>query len=211
MRRSPVPRPTDVEGAIPDAVLIDGARRGDRAAFDQLITRYQHRTYRLALRLTGNGADAEEVTQDAFLQVFRKLTTFRGRSRFSTWLYRVVTNAALMHRRTSRRRPTESLDQYLPEFTSNGRHKRIDIDYAAVARVEDTVKRSELTRLLFQALSRLPPGLRVAVVLRDLEEVPAAQVAAILGIDERALRQRVHRARLMLRGVLGSVAGSGPR
>ena len=147
------------------------------------------------------------MTQDAFLQVIRKLNTFRARARFSTWLYRVVTNAAFMRRRSEGRRPTESLEPYLPEFTVGGRHKRIDVDYAAAARVEETIGRADLTRILLQALSRLPANYRAAVVLRDLEEIPSPQVASILGIDEQTLRQRVHRARLMLRGLLGLLAG----
>jgi RNA polymerase sigma-70 factor (ECF subfamily) len=188
--------------AVSDAQLVDGARRGDRGSLDQLFARYRDRIYRTALRLTGNHAEAEEATQDACLQVFRRLDAFDGRSQFSTWLYRVVVNAALMRQRQARRRPVESLDDYLPDFNRDGRHKRIDVDYSAAARIEQVVERRELSALVVGALARLTPALRAAVVLYDLEELPTNQAARVLGIDAATLRQRVHRARLMLRGFL---------
>jgi len=162
--------------------------------------------YRLSLRLSGNTGDAEDILQETFLQVFRKLSSFRGESKFGTWLFRVATNAALMYRRKANSRATEPLDRYVPEFRSDGRHKRIDVDYSAAARIEATVHRRQLSRMLFDALRRLPDSYRTAVVLCDLEEMTSPDAAAILRVDPRTLRQRVHRGRLMLRGYLDSVA-----
>ena len=99
-----------------DEALAALAAAGDDLAFEALLGRYEARVYRLARRLTGDDADAQDVLQDAFLQVYRKLGSFRGESRFSTWLYRIATNAALMQRRGRKRRPAESLEAYLPRF-----------------------------------------------------------------------------------------------
>ena len=186
-------------------MLLERARAGDREALDALMTRYQSRLYRLALRLTADEHDAEDVLQDAFLQVVKKLDTFRGEAQFSTWLYRVTTNAALMKIRA--RRQAESLETCLPLFAEDGRHKNLDVDYSAAGRVEETVERRELMRLIQDALARMPAIYRVAFVLYDLEELSATDAAEIAGVDPAALRQRVHRARLMLRGYLGGVAG----
>jgi RNA polymerase sigma-70 factor (ECF subfamily) len=190
-----------------DDELVARALDGDQTAFTCLIQRYEEVTFRLVLRLTGNRADAEEVLQDAMLSAFRKLRSFRRQARFSTWLYRIAVNAALMHRRAARVRRAISLEAYLPTFTRGGRHHVIDADYAAAARIESAVSSRERTRLLLDALARLPDRYRVAVVLRDLNELPSREAAAILAIDERTLRQRVHRARLMLRGYLGALMG----
>src|SRR5712691_5034944 len=192
----------EVQGPESEAGLVKRARAGDGRAFDLLVSRYKRPVYPLSLRLCGNTHDAEDVLQEAFLQVFRKLHSFRGASKFSTWLYRVATNAALMHRRRHKGRRTESLDSYLPEFRRDGRHKRVDVDYSAAARIEATVHGHQLSKLLLDALSRLPDAYRTAVVLCDLQEMASGDAAAVLRVNAQTLRQRVHRARLMLRGYL---------
>ena len=189
-----------------DAWLVARAKGGDDDAFDQLVVRHQRVLYRLAIRLTGNRADAEDVLQDVFFQAFRRLKSFRGDSQFGTWLYRIAVNAALMRRRQSRRTRADPLETYLPQFRSDGRHRRIDVDYSAASRIEALVQRRELKKLLLDAITRLPGRYRAAVVLCDLEELPAREAARVLRVDERAVRQRVHRARLMLRGYLDVVA-----
>ena len=193
--------------AVDDGILLAQARAGDREAFAALVARYEGRVYRLALRLSGDPRDAEDVLQETFLQVFRKLATFRGEARFSTWLFRVATNAALMSRRGERRHDAEPLESCLPRFDGEGRHVRLDVDYAAAAHVEDGYEQRELARLVRAALVRLPPMYRAAVVLCDLEGLPAAEAAEVLRVTPDTLRQRRHRARLMLRGYLGRLAG----
>jgi len=104
-----------------DEQLASAAKAGDPHAFEELVERHQERVYRLALRLTGSPADAEDVLQDTFLQVHRNLDGFRGDSKFTTWLYRVTTNAALMLLRARQRRRTDSLDDHLPAFEAGGK------------------------------------------------------------------------------------------
>src|SRR5258708_3580271 len=106
--------------ALDDEALAERARAGDDAAFGALVERYQERVYRLALRLSSNPSDAEEILQETFLQVWRKIDTCRGEARFGTWLYRIATNTALMRKRAARRRPAESPEGLLPQLDHTG-------------------------------------------------------------------------------------------
>jgi len=104
-----------------DETLAAKAAAGDDGAFEAIVARYQARVFRLACRLAGD-TDAADVLQETFLQVYRHLASFRGESQFGTWLYRIATNAALMHRRGRQRRPAEPLDAFLPRFDADGQH-----------------------------------------------------------------------------------------
>ena len=193
-----------------DETLAARAAAGDHSAFEEIVTRYQSRIYRLACRLTGNDADALDVLQDTFLQVHRHLASFRGESRFGTWLYRVATNAALMHRRARARHPTESLEAFLPRFDAAGVHDATPIELQVAARADELLDRQLLADKAKEAIERLPEQYRAAFVLRDLEDMPTAEVALVLGIEPATVRQRVHRARLMLRGYLSDLVGVRP-
>ena len=192
-----------------DEALARRAAAGDRDAFALLVDRHQERVYRLALRLTRAPADAEEVLQDTFLRAYRSLGGFRGEAKFSTWLFRIATNAARMLQRGRSRRPTEPLDAYLPRFDRQGRHAR-DVDHGRAAAADDLLDRRRLARRAGAALERLPERYRTPFVLRDLEEMPTREVAAILSVSPEVVRQRVHRARLMLRGYLSHLVGVEP-
>ena len=193
-----------------DEVLAARAAAGEEPAFAELVSRYQARVYRLACRLTADEGDAKDVLQEAFLAAYRGLPTFRGESRFSTWLYRIATNAALMHRRARARRPTESLEAFLPRFDADGRHAAEPVDLAAASRADELLDRKLLAEKALAGLDRLPDIYREAFVLRDLEEMTTPEVAELLGIDPAAVRQRVHRARLLLRGYLSELVGAKP-
>jgi RNA polymerase sigma-70 factor (ECF subfamily) len=190
-----------------DDRLIARLRGGDDDAFDELVARYQDKVYGLALRLSGNPSDAEEILQDTFLQVYRKLDQFRAEARFSTWLYRVATNSALMHRRTNKRFQAEPLDDYLPRFDEEG-HIHPDLDSRRVARADELLERKELAERTLAAVAELPDLYRETFVLRDIEGLATEEVASILGIDAGAVRTRLHRARLMMRRSLGEMVGA---
>ena len=192
-----------------DETLAARAASGDDHAFEQIVERYQGRMFRLACRLTGE-TEAPDVLQETFLQVYRHLPTFRGESRFGTWLYRIATNAALMHRRARARRPAEPLDQYLPRFNARGEHAGTPAELQMAAQADELLDRQVLARKAREGLERLPDIYRDAFVLRDLEEMPTADVAHALGLEPAAVRQRVHRARLMLRGYLSDLVGVKP-
>jgi RNA polymerase sigma-70 factor (ECF subfamily) len=191
---------------IADEALVSPAAAGDEAAFEDLVRRHQERVYRLAWRLTGDEADAADVLQESFLQVFRHLGEFRGEARFTTWLFRVVTNAALMRRRARARRPADSLEAFLPRFDAAGRHAATPAQLQVTSQVEELLDRKTLAERARSGIARLPDAYRDAFVLRDLEELPTAEVASVLGIAPDAVRQRVHRARLLLRGYLNDLA-----
>lgn len=192
-----------------DEVVAARAADGDDAAFEALVARYQHRVFRLACRLTGE-TDAPDVVQEAFLQVYRHLATFRGGAQFSTWLYRIATNAGLMHRRARSRRPAEPLDAFLPRFDADGRLEATPDALRIVCRIDETLDRRELARKAQEAVDRLPDLYREAFVLRDLEELSTAEVAQVLDVEPATVRQRVHRARLLVRGYLSDVAEGRP-
>src|SRR5262245_57830548 len=121
---------------LSDETLAARAAAGDDSAFEAIVVRYQARVFRLACRLTSE-TDAPDVLQDTFLQVYRHLRSFRGDSAFRTWLYRIASNAALMTRRARARRPTESLEQFLPQFDDRGIHVATPGELQAASRADE--------------------------------------------------------------------------
>jgi RNA polymerase sigma-70 factor (ECF subfamily) len=193
-----------------DEALAARAAHGEDTAFETLVDRYQARVYRLACRLT-NETEAPDVLQETFLQAYRHLSAFRGEAQFRTWLYRIASNAALMHRRARARRPAQPLDDFLPQFDADGRHVATPEELQVAACADDLIDRQVLAGQAREMITRLPDLYRDAFVLRDLEEMPTADVAQVLGIEPAAVRQRVHRARLMLRGYLSHLVPAGAR
>jgi RNA polymerase sigma-70 factor (ECF subfamily) len=189
-----------------DEILAARAAAGDDSAFEAIVARFQGRVFRLACRLTTE-TDAPDVIQETFLHAYRHLSSFRGESQFGTWLYRVATNAALMHRRASARRPSEPLDAFLPRFDDQGKHLATPAELQVATRADELLDRQFLADKAREVLARLPDIYRDAFVLKDLEEMSTADVALALDIDPAAVRQRVHRARLMLRGYLSDLVG----
>lgn len=198
---------TNVSTSEPsDETLAARAAAGDASAFEAIVERFQARVFRLVCRLTTE-TDAPDVLQETFLQVYRHLPSFRGESQFGTWLYRIATNAALMHRRARARRPSEPLDSFLPRFDDHGKHAATPAELQVVSRADELLDRQVLADKAREVLARMPDIYRDAFVLRDLEEMSTADVARTLDIEPTAVRQRVHRARLMLRGYLSDLVG----
>jgi RNA polymerase sigma-70 factor (ECF subfamily) len=196
-------------GELTDETLAARAAAGDGHAFEQIVDRYEARVFRLACRLTSE-TDAPDVLQDTFLQVYRNLPSFRGESQFGTWLYRIATNAALMLRRVRARRPAESLDAFMPRFDEHGIHAELPEQLKVACRADELVDRGVLAEMARSGIARLPDLYRDAFVLRDLEEMSTSEVAQVLGVQPATVRQRVHRARLMLRGYLSDIVGAKP-
>ena len=193
-----------------DEALAARAAAGDEFAFEALVTRYQARVFRLAARLTGNEADAFDALQDTFLQVYRHLSSFRGDSRFGTWLFRIATNAALAGHRLRARQPTVSLEAFLPRFDQAGGHNATPQELQIACHADEMLDRELLAQKAREAVAQLPELYRAAFVLRDLEDMPTSDVARVLELEPAAVRQRVHRARLMLRGYLTDLLGVTP-
>jgi len=181
-----------------DAPLLEALRRRDPSAAERLVARFGDRAYRLASGITGNAADAEEVVQDAFWNVIRKIDTFRGDSAFRSWIYRIVSNAAYQKRRgPANRRAELSLDAVLPLFHEDGRHGEPIADWSPA--VDDPSRRIELRLALTAAMADLPADYQAVVLLHDVEGLSNGEVAETLGISVGNAKTRVHRARLFLR------------
>jgi len=181
-----------------DETLADQARSGSRAAFAALVGRYQGRVYRLAMRMTQNPSDAEEIVQEAFLRAHRSIRFFHGDSRFGTWLYRIALNEALMRRRAAARRPTGSIDEMCPRLSDIG----FALPDGCPEGADVLAERRQLVDRVYAALGALDETHRAAIVLRDLEGLSAAEAAEVLGVSADVVRQRAHRARLKLKMAL---------
>src|SRR6059036_2997915 len=189
-----------------DLDLLDALWRREPMAAECLVTRYGERAYRLARRITGNGQDAEEVVQDAFWTVVRKIDTFRGESAFGSWLYRIVANAAYQKLRGRRGRPSDiSLDETLPLFHENGEHAAPIADWSPS--LDDQSRQNELRMALTAAIHELPPHYRTVLILHDVEGLSHIEAAESLGLSVPNVKSRVHRARLFLRKRLADVHG----
>ena len=185
-----------------DLALLEGLRRREAMAAERLVSTYGDRAYRLAVRITGSAPDAEEVVQDAFCAIIRKIDSFRGESAFGSWLYRIVANAAYQKLRTQKRRGGEiSWDDALPAFDEQGRHVVPMADWSP--RVNDPSVQAELRMALTEAINELPAAYRMVLVLRDVEGLSHPEIAEQLGLSISVVKTRVHRARLFLRKQLG--------
>src|SRR2546427_8755797 len=188
--------------ADPDRELVEALRLHDAIAAERLVAKYGDRSYRLARGITGKAQDAEEVVQDVFWTVVRKIDTFRGESAFGSWLYRIVANAAYQKVRGRQSRRAElALDDVLPLFDERGRHVAPMADWSA--RVEDHAVQTELRMALTSAIDTLPADYRTALLLRDVEDLSHLQIAEVLSLNVPTVKSRVHRARLSLRKQLG--------
>ena len=178
-----------------DVVLVRKAKQGDQDAFQQLVERHQVRIFHHALRMMGNQQDAEEVLQDTFVQVFRNLDRFEERSRFSTWIYRIATNEALMRLRKASRKREVFLEDTLGKDGERYAEEIRDFARSALDQVLD----DEVRQLLTRVLAELPEEYRAVFVMRDMDGLSNAEVAEVLGISVPAVKSRLHRSRLYLR------------
>jgi len=167
---------------------------------ERVFREYAPRVYNLARRMLGNDADAEDVTQDVLLQVVRKLDTFRGESAFPTWLHRVTVNAALAHRRKRAVRQEYLTADPLDHFRDDGHHAG-PVQQWSVA-PDQAVLDAETQQLIEAAIAQLPDIFRDVYVLADVEGLPNAEIADMLGLSVPAVKSRLHRARLLMRDAL---------
>jgi RNA polymerase sigma-70 factor (ECF subfamily) len=193
--------PADVT-APGETPLVERLRAGDPSAFDAMVRRYGARMLAVARRFLRNEDDAREVVQEAFLQAFRALEDFRADAKLSTWLHRIVVNAALMRLRAASRRPEGFIDDLLPEFDTTGHH--VDPVAPLPMTAEDAIERDELRVRVRAAVARLPEAYRAIIVLRDFEDLSTEEAASTLGISENAAKIRLHRARQALATLLGA-------
>ena len=179
-----------------DEQLVRKSQEDDERAFGELVSRYESKVYSLALKMLRNPEDAEDVLQDTFLRAYRGIKSFKGNSTFSTWIYRITANSALMRLR-KRQLPTVSIDD------ADEREAPINIADWAPGPVEQMLNQ-ETQAAMTEAIDALPPEFRQVFVLRDIEELSNAEVAEILDLSVAAVKSRLHRARLKVRNRLAT-------
>ena len=175
---------------LSDLELARRAAAGDTAAFEQLYAQHHRRVYSLCLRMLGNASQAEDMTQEAFLQVYKKIGSFRGDSAFTTWLHRLTVNQVLMH---FRKRGVK-----LEHTSEEG-----DFTNVIETPIQSTRRISMVDRLaLEKAISELPPGYRTVFVLHDVEGYEHEEIANLLGVSIGTSKSQLHKARMRLRELL---------
>lgn len=176
-----------------DEELVARAQKGDKLAFEQLTLRYETKIYNLILHLTGNRTTAKDILQETFINAYRSLKKFRGKSKFSTWLYKIAVNFCLMHRR--KKKITISLDDYLQ--TDKDEKPRQVPDWAD--NPDATSENNELKGRLNTAIEELPDDYKSVLILSDVEGLSNKEINKVLGLSVPAIKSRLHRARLFVR------------
>jgi RNA polymerase sigma-70 factor (ECF subfamily) len=177
----------------PDSVVIERCMRGDESAWEELVRTHTRRVYGLCYRFAGRDSEAQDLTQEVFLRVFRTIGSFRAaEGAFSIWLARVTRNLLIDHyRRTRRDRATDSIEDQLPV-----------LEEEHAAQPDRILAGRETSEILQAALQRLSPELREAVILRDLQELEYREIAQVLNIPEGTVKSRINRGRAELARVL---------
>lgn len=169
--------------------IIARARRGDADAFEQLVTAYRNQVFRLALRMCGNEADADEVAQEAFLSAWKGLPNFRGESRFSTWLYQLTTHAAIdLMRREKRQAAAEDIDEITAADDGPSPQQQVE--------------RTETQREIRSALMQLPEEYRQVLLLRFMQELSYEEIGRALKLPVGTVKSRLNRAKAQLKDIL---------
>jgi len=192
----PGPRNLVERSLAPDHSVISRCLSGDETAWEELVRLYTRQIYGLCFRFTGSGSEAQDLTQEVFLRVFRTLRTFRAaEGSFATWLTRVTRNLLIDHYRRSRQdRATDSIEEQLPMLEECGPAASMRPDHAVAGR--------EASEILQRTLGRLSPDLREAVILRDLQEMEYREIAEVLQIPEGTVKSRINRGRAELARLL---------
>jgi RNA polymerase sigma-70 factor, ECF subfamily len=184
-----------------ESALIERLKGGDQEALEAVFNLYSSKLYNVAQKILGDVADSEEVVQDVFWTAYRKAKTFRGSAQFSTWLYRLTLNAALGKIRRSKKNKEVQYEEFLPKFQPDGHHQvRPVVDWSSG--LDENYAKKETQQFLNAALNELKPLDKSIVVLSDLEGLSDKEIAAALALSVAAVKTRLHRARLFLRGKL---------
>ena len=185
---------------IDEDALIAGLRAGDDQAYETMVRAFGGRMLAVALRIVRNEEDARDVVQTAYLSAFKSLGRFEGGCLLSTWLHRIVVNAALMKLRSRRRRPEESIEPLLPTYLEDGHHteqfSRNDIP------ADQLIEKAETRATVRACIEQLPDRYRSILIMRDIEDISTTEVAAMLGVTPNAVKIRLHRARQALATLL---------
>ncbi len=185
---------------IDEQMLLAGLRARDDQAYEQMVRAFGGRMLAVAMRIVRNEEDARDAVQTAYLSAFRSLDQFEGGCRLSTWLHRIVVNAALMKLRSRRRRPEESIEPLLPTYLDDGHHaerfSKSDIP------ADKVLEQEELRAVVRACIAQLPDRYRSILIMRDIEDISNGDAASMLGVTPNAVKIRLHRARQALTTLL---------
>ena len=182
----------------PDAQLVQQCLRGEGPAWEELVRRHTRRVYGLCYRFTGNSAEAEDLTQEVFLRIYRKLQSYRAAfGGFPTWLTSVTRNLLVdNYRRTRRDRMTDSIEDAMP---------KLEEKHSATRTPDRLVQAAELSEQLQRGLARLSPELREAVILRDLQQLEYNEIQTVLEVPPGTVKSRINRGRIELARILSEM------
>lgn len=183
-----------------EAELLAALKEGNPAAYEQLVREHGGPMLLVARRFLGHQQDAEEVVQDAFLSAFKAIEGFEGNSKLSTWLHRIVVNAALMKLRTKKRKPERPIEDLLPRFESDGHRVKPEPVWGIT--VDTAVQDRENREVVRRSIGELPESYRTVLLLRDIEQLSTEETAARLDLSIAAVKTRLHRARQALKTLL---------
>jgi RNA polymerase sigma-70 factor (ECF subfamily) len=197
--------PGKVPSEPDEAALVAAIKNQDEAAFETVVRAYGPRMLAVAVRFLQNEHDAQDAVQDAFLSAFRSIDGFQGGARLSTWLHRIVVNAALMKIRGRRRRPERAIEDLLPRFHADGH--RQDVGPAWNVSPEAAASDRETREAVRRGIDELPDSYRTVLLLRDIEGRNTQETAELLEVTEGVVKTRLHRARQALRTLLAPRLG----
>ena len=185
---------------LTDEQILAGLQSGDDTAYETVVRLYGGRMLAVARRFLQHEQDAQDAVQDAFLSAFKAIDRFEGNSKLSTWLHRIVVNAALMKLRSRRRKPERPIEDLLPKFKDDGH--AINPSEAWAVTVDTAVQDRETREYVRQKIDELPESYRTVLLLRDIEENNTEETAQLMGITPGAVKTRLHRARMALRELI---------
>lgn len=183
-----------------EQLLLERAKSGDVAAFEELIDAYQKKVFNLALRIIGNYDDAADLAQETFVRIYKAISNFKEQSSFSTWVYRITTNVCLDEIRKRKNKKVVSLDEDI--HMDDGEMKRQVV--SGDPGPDEAAEREEVRRTVNNAINKLPEDQRVVITLRDLQGMSYEEIAKVLALPAGTVKSRINRARLALKNALSS-------
>ena len=204
-RRDVAAHPVYLGGGVADAEeqserkFIERLAQRDERAFNELVELYETRVFRLVLRMLGRRDEAEDMAQEVFVQIFKAVSTFRGDSKLSTWIYRVSVNLCKNRMKYLARRHSEGEDELEPVAERTALDEAKGVTFGDIAQPDRMVEGYQIERVVQQCIAELEPDFREVLILRDLEDLSYEELSEITGLPDGTVKSRLHRARSMLK------------